>query len=267
MIALIALVAIAVPLIAFATRQDAVAEGPSKGRLLLDESFDGDRLDQNRWNPCYHWSWIGCTNLSNDELEWYVPGQVKVSDGVLSLEADERTVTGIDDREFDYVSGLISGLSPDETLFSFRYGYVEARVRIPAGRGLWSALWMLPTTRESEPEIDIFETVGEKPELVTMHTHWSEDGRDRQQGHRWHSGEDMTRGWHTFGLEWKPDSLTWYVDDVARWRVTDAKQIPQEDMYLIANLAVGGRFTTSPDESTPFPSSLQIDSIRVWGAP
>jgi beta-glucanase (GH16 family) len=264
---LIALIAVAASLVAFAAREDAAAEGPTKGRLLLDESFDGDSLDLNRWSPCYHWAWIGCTNLSNNELEWYVPEQVEVSDGLLSLVADERSVIGIDDREFDYVSGLISGLSPDRTLFSFKHGYVESRVRLPEGRGLWSALWMLPTTREAEPEIDIFETVGEKPKLVTMHTHWDEGGEDRQHGHRWHSDEDLTEGWHTFGLEWKPDSLTWYVDDVARWRVTDPKQIPQEEMYLLANLAVGGRFTTSPDETTRFPSSLQFDYIRVWGAP
>jgi len=264
--ALLAVLAIGIPLSVFAAREDAVADGPAKGKLLLDESFDGNDLDLDRWSPCYHWAYIGCTNLSNNELQWYLPSQVEVSDGRLSLVADARTVVGLDDREFDFVSGLISGLSPDQKLFAFKYGYVEARVRLPAGRGLWSALWMLPTTRESEPEIDIFETVGEKPELVTMHTHWLEDGKERQQGHKFRT-EDMTLGWHTFGLEWKPDSLTFYVDDVARWRVTDPKQIPNEEMYLIANLAVGGRFTKSPDETTPFPASLQFDYIRVWEAP
>jgi beta-glucanase (GH16 family) len=265
-VGLVALVAIAISVSVFATRRDAVADGPTKGHLLLNETFDGDTLNPDRWSPCYHWATDGCTNLSNNELEWYVPEQVKVGNGLLSLEADERQVTGIEDRQFDYVSGLISGMSPERPLFSFKYGYVESRVSIPEGRGLWSALWMLPTTRESEPEVDIFETVGERPHVVAMHTHWLENGKDRQHGYRWH-GPDMTVGWHTFGLEWKPDSLTWYIDDVARWRVTDPAQIPQEEMYLIANLAVGGRFTKSPDETTPFPSSLKIDYLRVWGAP
>ncbi len=250
----------------FASRHDAVAEGPTKGRLLLNESFGGDTLNPDHWSPCYHWASAGCTNLSNHELEWYLPEQAKVADGMLSLEAEKRSVTGLDDRQFDYVSGLISGLSPDRTLFSFKYGYVESRVQVPKGRGLWSALWMLPTTRESEPEVDIFEIVGERPNVVAMHTHWLQDGKDRQHGYRWH-GEDMTVGWHTFGLEWKPGSLTWYVDDVARWRVTDPEKIPQEDMYIIANLAVGGQFTQSPNASTPFPSSLNVDYIRVWDAP
>jgi beta-glucanase (GH16 family) len=77
----------------------------------------------------------------------------------------------------------------------------------------------------------------------------------------------MTLGWHTFGLQWEPDALTWYVDGKAVWRVTDPDQIPHEDMYLLTNLAVGGNFTEAPDADTPFPSSLQVDSIRVWALP
>jgi beta-glucanase (GH16 family) len=246
------------------TREEATTAAPGKGALLLDESFSGTRLNPNRWSPCYHWATDGCTNLSNDELEWYIPEQVKVAQGVLSLEADRRTVTGIDDRPFDYVSGLISGASPDATLFAFKYGYVESRVHLPKGQGLWSALWMLPTTRESKPEVDIFETVGEQPDTVQMHTHWSEDGEDHQRGHKWH-GSDLTNGWHTFGLQWEPDALTWYVDGEVRWRVTDPDQIPHEDMYLLTNLAVGGALTKPPNADTPFPSSLRVDYIRVWG--
>jgi beta-glucanase (GH16 family) len=265
LVLVVALVAVVIAVSVFVTRKDAVAEGPAKGPLLFNETFSGRHLDPNRWSPCYHWATDGCTNLSNHELEWYVPGQVKVAGGTLSLEARKQSVTGIDDKRFDYVSGLISGLSPDRELFSFKYGYVESRVKLPEGRGLWSAFWMLPATRESEPELDIFETVGEKPDVVAMHTHWSEGGKDRQHGFRWHD-PDLTTGWHTFGLEWKPGSLTWYVDHVARWRVTDPAQIPHESMYLVANLAVGGRYTEPPDASTPFPSALKIDSIKVWGS-
>lgn len=250
----------------FVTREAPAPPEPLRGALLLDESFDGAGLDSTRWSPCYHWTASGCTNLSNNELQWYVPEQVQVADGVLSLQADRRAVIGIDGRPFEYVSGLISGKSPEQTLFAFRYGYVESRVRLPQGRGLWSALWMLPSTGEAEPEIDIYETVGEQPRVVQMHTHWTEDGEDRQRGFKFH-GPDMTLGWHTFGLEWTPDSLTWFVDGEPRWRVTDPKQIPREDMYLITNLAVGGNFTEPPDEDTPFPSSLQVDYIRVWGLP
>jgi beta-glucanase (GH16 family) len=236
---------------------------PNKGALLLNENFKGDTLDPTRWSPCYHWTTSGCTNLANNELEWYVPEQVKIANGVLSLEAKPQTVTGHEGRQFDYVSGLISGASPDGDLFAFQYGYVESRVWIPKGQGLWPALWMLPTTRESLPEVDIFEAVGEKPKVIQMHTHYEADGKEHNRGFEWH-GPDMTKGWHTFGLDWKPGSLTWYVDGAPAFHVTEADQIPHEPMYLITNLAVGGDFTKAPNERTPFPSSLKVDYIRVW---
>jgi beta-glucanase (GH16 family) len=123
---------------------------------------------------------------------------------------------------------------------------------------------MLPTTRESSPEVDIFEIVGERPDEVSMHTHWVEDGKERQKGTTW-QGPDFAAGWHTFGLDWQPDSLTWFVDGVARWRVTDPAQIPHESMYLIANLAVGGDFTKAPNQDTELPAALKVDYVKVWG--
>jgi beta-glucanase (GH16 family) len=239
-------------------------EPVSKGALLLNEEFKGDSLDSDRWSPCYWWATDGCTNLSNNNLQWYVPEQVRVANGRLQLEARPREVQGVEGRTFDYVSGLISGLSPDRTLFAFKYGFVETRVRIPEGQGLWPALWMLPVTRSSLPEVDIFEIVGEKPDIVQMHTHWEEDGEERQRGESW-QGPNFAEGSHTFGLEWKPDSLTWYVDGVERWRVTDPAQIPHEDMYLITNLAVGGEYTKRPSPSTEFPAVFEVDYLRVWG--
>ena len=237
---------------------------PTKGALLLREDFNGTSLDPEHWSPCYWWARDGCTNLGNNELEWYVPEQVTVSGGVATLEARPRQVTGVGGRQFDYVSGLISNLSPEGDHFSFQYGYVEARVRVPEGQGLWPALWMLPTTRESLPEVDIFEIVGERPDVVEMHTHWLEGEKKRQRGTTW-QGPNFATGWHTFGLDWQPTSLTWYVDGVARWRVTTTAQIPHEPMYLVANLAVGGDFTKTPNEETKFPAALQVDYVRVWG--
>ena len=120
-------------------------------------------------------------------------------------------------------------------------------MRLPKGQGLWSALWMLPTTRESKPEVDIFETVGEQPDTVQMHTHWSRTVRTGSSGHKWHGG-DMTEGWHTFGLQWKPDSLTWYVDGDARWRVTDPEADPARGHVPASRTSrSAARFTKTPD--------------------
>jgi beta-glucanase (GH16 family) len=99
-----------------------------------------------------------------------------------------------------------------------------------------------------------------------MHAHWEENGERESVGRNWH-GPNFAEDWHTFGLDWKPDSLTWYVDGEERWRITDPAQIPHEQMYLITNLAVGGEYTTAPSASTRFPSALEVDYIKVWGAP
>ncbi len=96
---------------------------------------------------------------------------------------------------------------------------------MPEGQGLWPALWMLPTTQEALPEVDIFEVVGERPDAVSMHTHWIENGQERQRGVTW-KGPNFAAGWHTFALDWEPTSLTWFVDGVARWRVTNSDADP-----------------------------------------
>jgi beta-glucanase (GH16 family) len=234
------------------------------GRLLLAEEFDDPRLDGDRWGTCYWWSARGCTNLSNNELQWYLPEQVDQANGRLRLVAQPRPVVGIFGRRFDFVSGLVSNLTPDGSLFSFTYGYVEARARIPKGPGLWSALWMLPTTRESEPEVDIFEVLGQRPFVSEMHVHWRQGRRERSKGHGFRSPTSLARGWHTYGLYWTPDVLIWYLDGVPRWYTMQTKRIPDEPMYLIANLAVGGGHAGPPTLATPFPAVLRFDYIRVW---
>jgi beta-glucanase (GH16 family) len=113
---------------------------PTKGAVLLRDDFNDAALSSEHWSPCYWWSSEGCTNLGNNELEWYVPDQATVAGGVLTLEARQQAITGVGGRTFSYVSGMISGLSPSRALFSFRYGYVEARVQVPEGQGLWPAL-------------------------------------------------------------------------------------------------------------------------------
>jgi beta-glucanase (GH16 family) len=237
------------------------------GRLLFSEEFNGPRLDGNRWNKCYWWSTHGCTNLSNNELQWYLPEQVNQANGRLRLVAQPRTVSGIGGRRFDFVSGLVSNLTPDDSLFSFTYGYVEAQARIPEGPGLWSALWMLPTSRESEPEVDIFEVLGQRPRVAEMHVHWQQGRRDRSRGFGWRSPTNLAKGWHTYGLYWSPDALIWYIDGAPRWYTVRTKRIPDEPMYLVANLAVGGGHAGPPTLATPFPAVLRFDYIRVWALP
>jgi beta-glucanase (GH16 family) len=232
-------------------------------KLRLDDQFDGTALDPSRWASCYWWAGSTCTNESNHELEAYTPRNVEVANGELHLVAREQPATWNGQR-FAYTSGMISGSTEHKTAIPFQYGYVEARARVPAGSGLWSALWMLPTSHESAPEIDIFEVVGETPKLDYQAVHMptaTDEARVVRHTTRTH---DLSAQWHVFGLLWEPDKLTWYVDGVATWTMTNPENIPREPMYIVANLAVGGDFPTHVTSQTPFPSALELDYVRVW---
>jgi beta-glucanase (GH16 family) len=232
-------------------------------RLLLYEEFHGSRLDRGSWRTCHWWASRGCTIASNNELEWYLPEQARVRRGVVRLVAERRRVRGSDGREHPYVSAMISsgpGPGSRPPRFAFRYGRAEIRARVPRGRGLWSAFWLLPADRESKPEIDVMEVLGQRPRNVEMNLHYrDDDGEEHQRGREW---VGLRSGWHTFAIDWRPGQLEWLVDGRRRWRVRGSA-VPSEPMYLVANLAVGGDWPGPPGPGTKFPASLDIDWVRV----
>lgn len=232
--------------------------------LVFADEFDGHTLT-GTWRSCYWWAQDeGCTNESNRNLQWYVPDAVAVADGSLRLTARTDSVRSADGERYDYVSGLVTTDYSGASGFAFEYGYVESRMRLPSGAGLWSALWMLPITHESRPEIDIMEVLGNEPGTVEMHLHTTDSSGDRiSRGEDW-STSDLSDEWHTFAIDWNPDRIIWYVDGQERWRMSDAALVPAEPLYLIANLAVGGDWPGPPDQSTVFPATVEIDYVRVW---
>jgi beta-glucanase (GH16 family) len=108
------------------------------------------------------------------------------------------------------------------------------------------------------------EILGESTNVNRMHFHYAgPGGTEEDSGFDWW-GPDFPARWHTFAVDWKPDAIVWYVDGVERRRFTDASVIPNEPMYLLLSLAVGGDWPGPPDSTTPFPSSMKIDYVRVW---
>jgi beta-glucanase (GH16 family) len=235
-------------------------------RLVFSDDFSGSRLNASHWNTCYWWAAGGCTIATNHELEWYLPGQVQLSNGAAHLVATRRSVRGSDGRRYGFVSGMISSGPPQDgsrPKFAFRYGRVGARMWVPAGPGLWPAFWLLPATQAELPEIDVVEIHGETPNLVHMHLHYrGPGGREAVKDGSW-TQPSLSSGWHTFGIDWQPGRLDWLVDGVVRWEV-DGSVVPRQPMYLIANLAVGGEPVGPPTARTPFPSALALDWVRVW---
>jgi beta-glucanase (GH16 family) len=239
-------------------------------QLAFSDDFSGPGLDEMKWHTCFWWSTTTCSIQSNAEEQLYNPDDVLVQDGMLRLRAQQRPMIGWNGDQYEFTSGMVStgGRKYEKPPgFTFTYGYVEAQVRVPRGKGFWSTLWMLPLTYNSLPEIDIFEILGQQPTGALFNYHWLSTGQyaERQSG-TWWAGPDFSADWHTFGLDWQRDVLVWYVDGVERFRFSAAPNapVPSEPMYLLLTLAVGGEWPGSPDASTPFPSYLDMRSVRVW---
>ena len=178
-----------------------------------------------------------------------------------------------DPDNVNYLSGIITSYES----FKMTHGYVEARAKLPAGRGLWPAFWMLPTHYvEAVPEIDVMEFLGQDVDRLYNTYHFF----DVPAGWQLRStpsfpvyATDWTEDFHTFGMAWSPKKIVWYVDGVETHSITDetvhaasgAKfKIASQAMYLIANLAVGGSWPGAPDDSTLFPATYEIDYIRAY---
>ncbi len=231
-------------------------------RLVFSDEFDGTILDKSKWRTSFWWADTTCSIESNNELELYNPEDVYLQNGNLVLRAQKRTLTAWNGNAYHYTSGMVmSGGRQGSHApgFACTYGYFEARVRVPAGKGLWPAFWMLPADYRARPEIDIFEILGDTPNQVHLNYHYV----GGNEGTTWR-GPDFSAGWHVLGLDWEPNAITWYVDGVERWRFTDASTIANTPLYLLLNLAVGGSWPGQPDASTPFPSYFYIDYVRVW---
>ena len=246
---------------------DIVFDDPQWIEVFVDD-FDGESLDSNRWTTCYWWDKNGCTNGTTGELNWYQVGNVSVADGTLRLEARREDIDASDGRQYGYTSGIVTtgrnSWKTDRPLrFSFRYGYVEVRAKVPAGQGLWPAIWLLPTDHGIRPEIDVMEILGHRPDRIEMNYHYdTRFGSAGNEGSNW-DGPDFSAGWHRFAVECRPDAIIWYVDDQERWRFTDRRLISDEPMYLLLNLAVGGDWPGAPDDETIFPAIFEIDYVRV----
>jgi beta-glucanase (GH16 family) len=210
--------------------------------------------------------------VNNSELEVYVDpafrgtadkplgvNPFRIVDGVLEITAapvSENSRPVIWDRQ--YTSGLIT----TRHSFSQQYGVFEIRARMPRGRGLWPAFWLLPPNGAWPPEIDILEVLGD--DIATLHTSWHsvENGKHATETISTRVS-DLAAAFHTYTLEWDKDELRWFFDGVEVARKSTPADMHQP-MYMLANLAVGGGWPKSPDASTQFPAVFAIDWIHVF---
>jgi beta-glucanase (GH16 family) len=238
---------------------DATPTPPIAGnwQMIFDDEFDGTTLNPV-WHTAQYWD-HSVTVVGKGELEAYDASGVSVSGGQLQLTARADDQYGV-----PYVSGLVmtggDQSNPAQPTFNFQYGYLEVSAKIPKGQGLWPAIWMMPASyQDQDGEIDVMEVLGGNTTQPYFTVH-----RFGQMEQHTLIGADLSAGFHTYGVDWEPNKITWYLDGVAVATCTNPSLIPQVPMYPIMNLAVGGDWGGPPSSTTQFPATMDIDYIRVW---
>jgi beta-glucanase (GH16 family) len=231
--------------------------------LVWSDEFDGASLSASDWtyelgNGCS----ISLCGWGNNELQSYTNStdNVSVSNGLLTITARESGGS--------YTSGRIKTQEKKE----FRFGRIDVRARLPKGQGIWPAIWMLGSniTAVSWPacgEIDIMELVGHQPAQVHGTVHYFSEGHKYSSGSTSLSSGDFSDQFHVFTLIWDNNQIKWYVDN--KHFKTFSSMIGQQypfnsNFFFILNVAVGGNWPGSPDETTMFPQSMTVDYIRVF---
>lgn len=255
--------------------------------LVFDDEFDGP-INTNKWYTCID----GWKRWHGDELQYYLNENIIVENGILNLQARhepgdypyiifENGVAYHTQEHFEYTSGML------QTKTQFKYGLFEIKCRIPSGQGFWPAFWFFG----NEGEIDVFEFNGSEPDThhITIHS-WPMDGEHQYCPSSWINNSSFSDDFHVFSLEWDEYRLVFRVDGIVKridYKYMDTNThfvedcshhsmqayfqnslFPEHAQSLFINLAISSNnsstYGQAPNAQTPFPSSLEVDYVRVY---
>ena len=234
--------------------------------LVWNDEFSGTALDAGSWN---YEIGNGPGGWGNNELEYYTNSSknVFVSNGNLVIEARKESVGG-----FNYSSARLT----TQNKKSFTYGRVDIRAKLPRGKGIWPALWMLGNNITSvgwpaSGEIDIMEYLGQETNKTygTLHYGASTATHGSKGSFYTLSSGAFYDQFHVFSMEWKLDQVKLFVDNNLFLTVnkSDLGSSPypfNAPFFFIFNVAVGGNWPGSPDGTTSFPQRMIVDYVRVF---
>lgn len=242
---------------------------PTSG-LVWSEEFEGGAdtgLPASRWTPMNRGGGFG-----NEELEAYTPRPENLSlDGQGALRIVARSENYVDPlgNQVSFTSGRV------ETVPRFLYGRVEARIKVPSGKGLWSAFWMIgqETATRQWPhvgEIDVMEIINDATSVYSnVHANTVDDGVWMAQG-QFDSDVSYASDWHVFSVDWTKESLVFAVDGVTYHTVDKSEIEPSQvwafdqPQHIVLNLAVGGNWAQAPTDPSVFPAEMLVDYVRVY---
>lgn len=259
--------------------------GPPDWRLAWSDEFDapaGTSPDWSVWTPeLGDGTANGIPGWGNGELQAYTDQPENVAhdgEGRLVITARESGAEA-PPCYYDEPCRYTSARLITQGALEIRYGRIEARMKLPAGAGLWPAFWLLGNDIgevgwPASGEIDVMENIGREPSTVhgTIHGPGYSGGDAVGRPFRLPANARFADDFHDFALEWEADELRWYVDGVLYSTLTPA-DLPRgaawvfdHPFFVILNVAVGGAWPGPPDASTVFPQSLVVEHVRVFEA-
>ena len=235
---------------------------PEGYKLLWSDEFDGKEINLKNWT--YD---LGAGGWGNGEAQYYTnrPENARIEDGMLVIEALQEKY-----EDSYYTSARLK----TQGLQTFQYGRIEARVKVPAGKGLWPAFWMLgsnfPTAGWPDcGEIDIMEYIGKEPDLVmgTLHGPGYSGALGFSQWNR--QTFNIADDFHTYAVDWQTDRIDWYFDGqlyhtVKREDVGQREWVFDQPFFIILNLALGGQLPGPIGLDVTFPKQYLVDYVRVF---
>lgn len=242
--------------------------------ITFQDEFEGS--SGSRPNPSVWWSDVGGAGWGNDELQYYTADANTYLDGDGHLVIEAREESGGHSCWYgtcEYTSGKLTTYSWSRPpTFAQRYGRFEARMKLPVGEGMFPAFWLLGDNiravgHPEAGEIDVMESLGHRSNEVEQHAH----GPGLEFGTEFVLPEGQSvEDWHTYAVEWTAERIDWQVDGKTTLSLTKDQAgdgwVFDRPFYLLLNLAVGGEWPGSPDDSTVFPGRMLVDYVRVYEA-
>ena len=270
----------ATPVVAPIVTTPVTPSTPTTWTLAWSDEFDGaagSRVDPAKWG---HDLGDGCGNgicgWGNNEKEYYTDATENVSlDGQGHLQIVARQASAGLTCYYGacrYTSGKITTRGK----MNAAPGRVEARLKLPAGQGLWPAFWMLGSGFPSVSwpacgELDIMENKGSTPSATSSAIHGPGYSGNTPFAHlNQLPGGALTSDFHTYAVEWDGESVRFSVDSAVHYSVarTDLLQygssVIGQPYFVILNLAVGGQFDGDPSSNAIFPATMLVDWVRVY---
>lgn len=224
--------------------------------LIFSDEFDQSTIDTTLWKIK-----VGL-GASRDELSTYIPEANAIVNGNLVITARKP-------NSYIYTTGKLVSKA------LFKYGTFEARIKLPEGKGMWPAFWLLAANNVYGPwpqsgEIDIVENKGSESDVVNGYINYGTTDDVKSTGSSYAKAfGKFSDDFHIYKLEWAPNLLKWYVDGILYGTKTPADIAPSnwpfnEYFQILITSAIGGGYAGFPDETTVFPNTMEIDYVHVY---